>query len=130
MDHETAIQLRAAEQYVAGELSTRDRDEFEEHFFLCPECAEEVRCEQVFVANARAVLVTTQRSRPASEQAPAQHDVERELVPWWRRWLPEAALRPAFATSLAVNAFLVIFGAHQVFNVLPKLRSELAAASS
>jgi len=56
MAHDEAIRSQAAERYVAGELAPAERDAFEEHFFDCPECAEEVRWELVFAANARALL--------------------------------------------------------------------------
>lgn len=91
MDHETAIRLQAAERYIAGELSTPDRDDFEEHFFSCPECAEEVRWEQMFAANARAAL----REKPMLEPRP----------PRWREWL---RFRPALVLSMAGNAALLV----------------------
>src|SRR5438132_14410270 len=56
MDHETAIQTSATERYLLGQLTAEDRDSFEEHFFMCPECAEDVRALTVFAANAKAVL--------------------------------------------------------------------------
>jgi hypothetical protein len=56
MDHETAVQLKATERYFLGELTGDDREGFEEHFFMCPECAEDVRALTVFAANAKAVL--------------------------------------------------------------------------
>src|SRR5579872_4547415 len=54
MDHETAVQLRATERYFLGELTGADRDGFEEHFFICPDCAEDVRAMTVFAANVKA----------------------------------------------------------------------------
>ena len=42
MEHDQATQLRAAERYLLGELSDAERKEFEEHFFVCPACEEEV----------------------------------------------------------------------------------------
>ena len=65
MDHDTAVRSNATESYILGELSGEDRDGFEEHFFLCPECAEDVRALTVFAANARAVF--------RREAAPAVH---------------------------------------------------------
>jgi len=56
LDHKDFIELQAAERYVAGELSPDLRDHFEEHFFTCPECAEEVRWEKMFAANAKAAF--------------------------------------------------------------------------
>jgi anti-sigma factor RsiW len=66
MDHEAAIGMQAAERYVAGQLAAPDRDAFEEHFFSCPECAEEVRWEQIFAANARRAV----RDEPSTEPSP------------------------------------------------------------
>src|SRR5258707_14788392 len=56
MDHETAVRIGASERYLLGELTGEDRDSFEEHFFMCPECAEDVRALTVFAANAKAVF--------------------------------------------------------------------------
>jgi hypothetical protein len=56
MDHQTAIRVQAAERYVLEEFSPQERIEFEEHYFDCPECAEEVRSVSVFAANATQAL--------------------------------------------------------------------------
>src|SRR5262245_61991311 len=56
MDHETAVRISATERYLLGELTGEDRDAFEEHYFLCPDCAEDVRALTVFSANAKAVF--------------------------------------------------------------------------
>jgi len=94
MVHDEAIRVGAAERYVAGELAPAERGAFEEHFFDCPECVEEVRWEMIFAANARAVLP----KRAAMSSKPG----------WWGSWL--ACLRPrrALALSLAANAVLAL----------------------
>ena len=56
MDHNEALRLHAVEKYVLGELPPSLRDEFEEHFFECQECALDVRAAAEFVDNVRAVL--------------------------------------------------------------------------
>src|SRR2546422_4230588 len=56
MDHETAVGTGATERYFLGLLTGEDRDGFEEHYFMCPECAEDLRALTVFAANARAVF--------------------------------------------------------------------------
>lgn len=56
MDHSTAIEMQAAERYWQGGLSEAQREQFEEHFFGCAECAEEVRWEKLFMEQARAEL--------------------------------------------------------------------------
>ena len=48
MEHHEAVRSRAAERYVARELPPAERDAFEQHFFDCPECAQEVQFEQAF----------------------------------------------------------------------------------
>jgi hypothetical protein len=94
MEHDEAIRTQAAERYVAGELAFQEQDAFEEHFFDCPECAEEVRWEQIFAANARAVS----REQPVAAHHPGIWET-------WRAWF---RLRPAFALSLAANAVLAM----------------------
>jgi len=57
MDHSEALRQQAAEKYVLGELPKPLRDEFEQHFFDCQECALDVKAAAGFVDNARAVLM-------------------------------------------------------------------------
>jgi hypothetical protein len=56
MDHSQAIQESYVERYLLGELSPAQRDEFEDHYFDCYVCAEDVHNGAVFVDNARALL--------------------------------------------------------------------------
>ena len=54
MDHEAA--LRKTADYTLGIMSEPERDRFEEHYFACPVCAEEVAVAAIFEANLRAVF--------------------------------------------------------------------------
>jgi hypothetical protein len=56
MDHKLAEGSRFAERYLLGELSAVERDEFEEHYFECVLCAQQVRDGAVLAANTRAVF--------------------------------------------------------------------------
>jgi hypothetical protein len=56
MDHEGATQTQAVERYILGDMPAEERDAFEEHYFTCGTCAEEVRAAARFRANAREVL--------------------------------------------------------------------------
>ena len=56
MDHEEAIRTRAAERYVARELSPEARGAFEQHFSDCPVCALKVAHETIFLENMRAAV--------------------------------------------------------------------------
>jgi putative zinc finger protein len=112
MEHDQATRMQAAERYLLGELSDADRDQFEEHFFDCQACAEEVRTGAIFEANARAVFVDQARRPP---------------VPSWWEW---ACLRPVFASSMAGVVLLVAgAGGYQV-RVAQGLRTELAELRS
>lgn len=89
MNHPDAIDTGAAERYALGHMSDSERDAYEEHFFDCPECADEVRTAALFMDSARAVLA---EKRPAG--VPVAGIVPRRPEPspvsLWDR------LRPAF----------------------------------
>ena len=48
MDHNEALRLHAVEKYALGELPPSQRDEFEEHFLECQECALDVNAAAEF----------------------------------------------------------------------------------
>src|SRR5262249_8991015 len=86
MDHRQAVKMRAAERYLLEELSPEERSEFEEHYFGCVECADDVRAAFTFVDNAKAVLAESPIPlAAASRERPHQRS---SLWAW---------LRPAFA---------------------------------
>ena len=53
MDHNQATQLTAVEKYLLDELPPEVRDEFEEHFFDCQECATDLRATAGFIDAAK-----------------------------------------------------------------------------
>jgi hypothetical protein len=107
MDHETAIQLEAAERYALGQLSPQERDSFEEHFFLCSVCAADVRELAALKANLRAVAGTHLKG-PSS----------RDALPGFFSKIPRGGL----LTSLTLNAFLLLFAVYHFSTVDPPLR--------
>ena len=108
MDHETAIRINATERYFLGELSGEDREGFEEHFFLCPECAEDVRALTVFAANAKAVF-RGKAAGPAPQTG--------ILLSGRALWL-----------SAGLNVLLLLGVAYTTLKVAPDVRRELAEA--
>jgi len=42
MEHQEAIDTLASERYILGEMSEAERDSFEEHYFSCAVCADDV----------------------------------------------------------------------------------------
>src|SRR5579871_1123839 len=81
MDHSGAENMKAAERYMLGDLSVSEVEEFERHFFDCPQCSEELRVLTMFQENARAVfreqdLVPMPTITPVPESA----------AKWWSGW--------------------------------------------
>src|SRR5260370_42341234 len=106
MDHETAVRTGATERYLLGELTGEDREGFEEHYFMCPECAEDVRALTVFAANAKAVF----RQEAAG---PAPH--AGVLLSGRVLWL-----------SAALNVALLLGVGYGLLKVRPVVQQELA----
>jgi Putative zinc-finger len=64
MNHEQAIESKAAAGYLLDELPPAERDAFEEHYFDCRVCAEHVRSGVAMFATGREVV----RSSPAYQR--------------------------------------------------------------
>jgi hypothetical protein len=94
MDHKTAERTMAVEKYLLDEFSPEERDDFEEHFFSCEECARELKLGAAFMAHAKESL------RTAAVDAPANTE-KRERFKWFS---PVFAL-PAMAFMLGLVVF-------------------------
>jgi hypothetical protein len=94
MDHTQAIQLQAAVKYVLGELSQVQREEFEEHYFDCAECAIDLKTLATFADTTREVLRQEKASAVAADPVPVRGG--------WLRWL-----QPVLATACAALLLLV-----------------------
>jgi len=110
LEHEEAIESRAAERYVAHELPKAERDAFEDHFFDCPACADDVRWEQIFAANVRAYLRGATVARRASGVPVAARAGWFDRLRQWRPALPLAM--SANFVLLAVIAGIYILPSH------------------
>src|SRR5260370_41264979 len=97
MDHNEAIRLQAAVKYVLGELSQVQREEYEEHYFDCAECAVDIKALATFADNTREVLRQEKADQLAKELVPARGG--------WLRWLQPVAAVPAFAALLLIIAY-------------------------
>ena len=105
MDHEFAVKNHMAEQYMLGELNDTDRDAYEEHFFNCRACAEEVRSASEFVLGAREVFMEDRQVKAASEV------VRGSRHGWmsWMAWSSFAFRAPALACALIVLAGFTVY---------------------
>jgi len=97
MDHNQALQLQAAVKYVLGELSQVQRDEYEEHYFDCAECAVDIKALATFADTTREVLRRERESQLAKELVPARGG--------WLRWLQPVVAVPVFAALLLIIAY-------------------------
>jgi hypothetical protein len=115
MEHLQAIQLKAAERYVLGELPSDLREQYEEHFFGCAECAEELSLAAVFLENSRAAMGSEPVTPPV--RLPASATGQRAASSgWWG-----ALLRPSFVVPVYVALLLLV--AYQTFLVIPRLKA-------
>jgi hypothetical protein len=90
MTHEQAVSTLASERYLLDEMAEPEREIFEEHYFACTACADDVRTGALMGDGARAGLLADSVSR---------------VVPFQpRRWYQSTALPWAIAASLAVVA--------------------------
>jgi hypothetical protein len=118
MDHHDAVRLSLVEKYLLDELPAELRDEFEEHYFDCKECAIELRATAAFLNTAKEELKAAPVSKAATSAA---------KKPGWS-WLPAWLLSPAFVVPVLAVCLLVIVYQNAV--VVPHYRSEVAQLSA
>jgi hypothetical protein len=105
MDHSEALHAHAAERYLLGELPPELREEYEEHYFDCEECASDMRALAAFASGARETFRKEHR-QAEKEPPPLSH-----IFAW---------LRPAISAP-ALAALLTILG-YQSLVTIPRLR--------
>jgi hypothetical protein len=110
MDHNQSTNLMAVEKYLLDELTPELRDEFEEHFFDCQECATDLRATSAFMAAARQEFKANPVPKPGKAARGKSFS-----APFW----PSALVWSALAASLLVIAY-------QNIMLLPRLQSEIA----
>ncbi|HWY57495.1 MAG TPA: zf-HC2 domain-containing protein [Terriglobales bacterium] len=113
MDHGESVSLMAAEKYLLGELSPELREQFEEHFFECPECALDVRAGAALVEHSKVVLLEPITVSAVGAALPGA------AKPGWLSWL-----RPAWVVPVLAVLLLVI--GYQNLVTYPKLKGEVA----
>jgi hypothetical protein len=123
MEHTEAIDTGAAERYALGEMSESERDQYEEHFFDCPDCAEEVRSAALFLENAGALA--------RDGEIPKEDVKERVVVLPRASWSWKSLF---FPMPLGAAAALVLLlggpAAYLAFVKVPQLEQARAEAES
>lgn len=96
MDHNEAVRLHAAEKYLLGELPKAQREEYEEHYFDCPSCAEELKATVTFMESGRQLV---------REQVPLAAGQRQHNPSGWFVWLRPIIAVPVFALLLLVVGY-------------------------
>src|SRR3982074_2718252 len=97
MDHDMVVRQKMTERYLLDELDPVARDEFEEHFFDCADCALDVHAGALFVEQSKIVLAEKPELVAAglpTAPVPAK--------PGWLAWLRPAVVVPVMVMLLAV----------------------------
>lgn len=127
MDHEAVVRHHMTEKYLLDELDPAVRDEFEGHFFDCPDCAVDVHAGALFVEQSKVVLA--QEFEAVSDGLPAFAPVAVKpewlagLRARWQRPGLRPGLRPMFA--LPVLALLLVVIGYQNLVTYPHLQAAL-----
>ena len=119
MTHQQALDTMAAERYLLEEMTEIERHAFEEHFFDCDDCAQEVRLGERVREEVRAGGNTGLRANDS--QTRTSNVVEFNKRPVWRR--ASTVIPWAAAATLALTA------GYQSFVVVPGLRQAIEPQS-
>jgi len=126
MDHERAVQNLAVECYLLGEMTPGEREAFEEHYFECAICAEDVRSASQFLEDMKGVLGAARR--PAAVPMPSPEPRINRSHGWSQGWNWSAWLQPQYAAALV--AVLGIVAAVETFSTIPGLRQQVSEISA
>lgn len=96
MNHEEALRVGAVEKYLLNEMPPPERDEFEEHYFECPECALDLKTAAAFLDTAKQELGRPHRGGGTPQPA---------RKPWYELLWSPAFAGPAFAMLLLVIVY-------------------------
>jgi hypothetical protein len=93
MKHEFAIATHAVERYLTGDMAAEERDAFEDHYFSCETCADDLRVTARFIESAKSVW-----------HEDAQTPPKLSFLDWLKaKWLSPAVV----AMATAAMAFIV-----------------------
>ena len=127
MDHLDAEKMKAVERYMLGDLAVSEVEDFERHFFDCPQCSEELRALTVFQENARAVFaeqVLAPVPTPVTVPESAAR-VPQGASGWWR-WFSPQWLSSATAATACAALLVGVFSGYLAF----RSRDEVQAVST
>ena len=98
MEHQEAIDTLASERYILGEMSGAERDSFEEHFFSCEVCADDVLAADTLRGGVRDGLLKAAAVTPAPS--------------------PKRSWGPAIAIPWAAAAMMTLVAGYESFHAV------------
>jgi hypothetical protein len=101
MDHDTVVRQKMTERYLLNELDAKARDEFEEHYFDCTDCAADVHAGALFVEQSKIELA----DHPPL--VPARPVVVPAPKPGWLAGM-QAGLRNILRPALVAPAMILL----------------------
>jgi hypothetical protein len=121
MKHEFAIATHAVERYLLGDMPAEERDAFEEHYFSCEDCADDLRITARFIENAKTVW-----------RDEAQEPLKLSFLDWMRaKWLsPAVAALAAAALAVVVFQNTVTIPALNTPRALPAVALDLTSRAA
>jgi len=108
MDHDAVVRQNMTELYLLNELDPQARDEFEEHYFDCPDCAADVHAGALFVEQSKVVWASEESKSTLSERpaaSPVRVPIPVPASSGWFAWLRPVFAVPVLALLLAVIGF-------------------------
>lgn len=121
MDHEAVVREKMTERYLLNELDPGLRDEFEDHYFDCPECARDICAGSQFVQHTKFIL--GESTDPVSERSSHASQTENpERFAWLPAGLRSIWFRPIW-TVPALALLLIVIG-YQNLVTYPQLRGQ------
>ena len=119
MEHEPAVRNLAVESYLLGEMSPGERESFEEHYFECSVCAEDLRAAAQFIEDAKDLMA----AEASASAVPARPNAGAVKAPEPSGWNWLGWLRPQAAAALL--AVLVVVVSVETFSTIPGLRRQV-----
>jgi len=133
MTHQQARDTMAAERYLLDEMTEIEKHAFEEHFFDCNDCADEVRLGERIRVEVRSVRESvrsgeskSQDPKPLERSARDSNVIDFNKRPVWRRSsivLPWAAAA-SIALAAGYQSLVVVPGLKQAQSLSPVMLRE------
>lgn len=118
MNHNYAIENHVAEGYLLDDLDEAERDAYEDHYFGCITCAEEVEMVSEFMDTAKQVILEELKPQPVAISTPS-------AASWFRR-ITAPIMQPLPAAAFLFLVMMSSVAIYQYRVTIPRLQ---AAAS-